>query len=243
MTREQILYYAVKYDGEWARITRAYADNEYWENIEYEGNYITIEDKNYPEELKLLRYAPWILFYEGDINLLNKQKISIIGVRKCNKNGIYNCKKVTDILKKKYVIISGLAKGIDGFAHRYALSDHTIGVIGCGLDVCYPSVNADLYHEMKKCHLILSEYPKGVRPFARHFPWRNRIIAALGEAMVVIQTLKLAGVMLTVDEAIDVGKPIYCIPDISTETFEIGYKELLNKGAHSLKDENDIRLI
>lgn len=241
--REQILYYAVKYRGEWNKITQAIADQEAWSPIAYAGAYVTIMDDEYPAVLKKLRYAPWIIFYEGNLELLKQSCVSIVGARDCDAYGMQMCKHVVDILKKNYVIVSGLAKGIDGCAHRCALSAHTIGVIGCGLDVVYPSVHADLYAQMKKQHLIISEYPYGTKPLAHHFPWRNRMIAALGQALVVIQARKRSGTMLSVNEAIELSIPVYCIPHNFGYTAGEGCNLLISQGANILLDDDDIRAI
>ncbi len=106
------------------------------------------------------------------------------------KKGVEMCRTLCRHLSNKYVVVSGLAKGIDSIAHQCSLNRGTIGVIGCGLDVIYPKQNEALYKTMRKNHLILSEYPKGVAPLAFHFPWRNRILAALSDVVIVVEAKK-----------------------------------------------------
>lgn len=241
--REQILSYALKYRGEWNQITDAIVRQEPWKKVSYERNYITIADAQYPDTLRRLRYAPWILFYEGNINLLRQKAVAVIGTRKCNGYGAAMGNHVCELLKRRAVIVSGLAKGIDAIAHQTALDTHTIGVIGCGCNVTYPKENAALYEIMRKDHLIISEYPDDVKPLAHHFPWRNRLIAALSSAVVVIQAQCRSGTMLTVNEALDLNVPIYCIPHPFQDSYGSGCNLLIEQGANILVDDQDILAI
>ena len=241
--REQILSYALKYQGEWNQITSALARQEPWEAVPYPKNYITIADSQYPDSLRRLRYAPWILFYEGNIDLLQRKAVAIIGTRKCNAYGAAMGRHVCRLLKPHAIIVSGLAKGVDAIAHQEALDCHTVGVIGCGLNVCYPKENANLYQVMRKQQLIISEYPEDVKPLAHHFPWRNRLIAALSSAVIVIQAQMRSGTMLTVNEALEINVPVYCIPHLFQDPYGSGCNLLIAKGANILVDEQDILAI
>lgn len=241
--REKILYYALKYQGEWQQITDAIANHEPTSAISYPHPYVTIADKDYPDALRRLRYAPWIIFYEGDISLLHKKAVSLVGARECNAYGKKTAIHVTRLLMNQAVIVSGLAKGIDAFVHREALYHETVGVIGCGIDVTYPYENALLYEQMRKKQLIISEYPSGSKPYAHHFPWRNRLIAALGSALVVIQAKKRSGTFLIVNEALELGTPIYCIPHEFGDIYGYGSNLLLSQGANILIDDQDILAI
>lgn len=239
--REQILYYAVKYEGEWKRIKRALDMQEAWERIAYDGYYVTIEDEHYPSCFKELEYAPWIVFYEGNLVLCEQRCCGIIGSRTAGMQGLALTAHITQLLKKRYVIVSGLAKGIDGEAHRNALDQYTIGVIGCGLDVTYPKENAVLYQQMRQHHLILSEYPAHTRPLAFHFPWRNRLIAALSEHIVVVEARKRSGTLLTVNEAITLDRDIWCVPYDFGKEEGAGCNLLISQGANILLDDEDLR--
>lgn len=241
--RKQILYYAVHYDGNWKKIEQAYLTNEYWEPMNYPCSYITIFDTQYPEQLRRLTYAPWILFYEGDITLLKECGCGVVGSRNASEYGRHVCQHVVDILKVKYTIVSGVAKGIDGVAHRSALTHHTIGVIGCGLNVIYPAEHNVLYETIKAHHLLISEYPLNSRPYAYHFPWRNRIIAALSHSIVVIEATKRSGSMLTVNEALTMDIPVYCIPHHFFDPNGIGCNLLISQGANIIIDDEDIYMI
>lgn len=243
--REQLLYYAVKYSGEWSRISKAVRENEPWTKVVYEGNYVTIADGDYPVLLKRLVNPPWVIFYEGNLSLLKCSAIGIVGSRK---NSDYGAKCTYEIIKhlnSKHVVVSGLACGIDACAHMNCIREkrYTIGVIGCGLDICYPKVNVDLYCEMGKNHLIISEYPKGTKPLAYHFPARNRILVGLCEALIVVEAKKRSGTLISVNEALDIGIPIYCIPHHFLDENGESCNFLIQQGAEILVNFEDIEQI
>lgn len=238
--REQILYYALLYGGEWKLIEKAIKNEVPWKRVDYQGKYQTILDKDYPNKLRLLENPPWIIFYEGDLSLCNNESVGIVGSRLASSYGIQMCEHVVSIVKQHHTIISGLAKGIDACAHQTALDYHTIGIIGCGLDVIYPKCNLHLYEQMKQQHLILSEYPNGVKPLAYHFPWRNRLIAALSDAIIVIEATKKSGSMLTVNEALTLDIPVYCIPHDFDKEIGKGCNLLISQGANIFVDDEDI---
>lgn len=230
--RDQLLYYVVKYHGEYHRIKKAIEKNEDWEKINYEGKYVTILDEDYPKELFELDEPPFLLFYEGHLNLLKKKKICVIGSRMPS----LHARKSVDALircENSEVLVSGLAKGIDAIAHEEAIrmNKKTIGVIGCGLDITYPKENKELYERMRKDHLILTEYPKGVRPLAHHFPSRNRLLAALGERCYVVEAKQKSGTMITANFALDLGKEIIAFPYRYDDAFGKGCNELIQQGA------------
>ena len=241
--REQILYYAVKYDGDYKKIGRAIQQQETWEHIAYKGCYTTIVDADYPSRFRMLEYAPWIVFYEGELSLCEKDSCGIVGSRMVSEKGRCDCIHITNIVKQRYVIVSGLAKGIDGIAHHSSLDKETIGIIGCGLDICYPKENTYLYQEMRTHHLILSEYPYGCKPYSFHFPWRNRLIAALSNCIVVVEARRRSGTLLTVNEAITLNKEVYCVPHDFMKIEGEGCNLLISQGANILVDDEDIYMI
>ena len=136
----------------------------------------------------------------------------------------------------KYTIVSGLAKGIDSIAHYNAKK--TIAVIGNGLNVYYPYENRQLYELLFDKQLVLSEYPLDVVPLKRHFPFRNRIIAALGQAVIVTQAKEKSGTMLTVNEAINLNRDVYCIPYSYDDESGIGCNLLIQQGANMIIQNN-----
>ncbi|WP_294562758.1 DNA-processing protein DprA [uncultured Traorella sp.] len=231
--REQILYYALKYRGEYASMHRAIMRDETWKKVRCDQQYLTILDEEYPKELFLLEYPPYILFYEGDLTLLKYPKVCVIGSRNCSGYAHNGCHELIRSLDAHTVIVSGMAKGVDALAHQSALklNYRTIGVIGCGLDKSYPKENAWLYEKMKSSQLLLSEYPSGTLPLAHHFPWRNRILAALGEKCYVVEARNKSGTMITADYAQSLNKEVIAFPYRFDDDFGMGCNCLIEQGA------------
>ena len=238
--REQILSYAITYHGEYGQIKKAIETNEPYQKAVCKYPYVTILDEDYPIALRRLQYPPFILFYQGDLSLSNKEAVAIVGSRKASPYGILMSKHVVTLLRDKYVIVSGLAMGIDGMAHQVSLHHHTIAVIGCGIDCYYPKCNQSLQETIAKEHLILSEYPPGTLPLAHHFPWRNRILAGLSKAIVVIEATHRSGTMITVNEGLELSLPIYCVPANFNSLNGKGSNYLIAQGAQILVDDEDI---
>lgn len=235
-----ILYYAHLYHGDWQKIGQAIKNKEPYQNLEIHEKYVTIVDENYPQIFKNLRYPPWILFYRGDLNLANEECIGIVGSRNCSQQALENTKTVVTILKKKYTIVSGLAKGIDGMAHYCSLDYKTIGILGCGINQVYPKENRKLYEKMQEQHLILSEYPSDTPPLRHHFPWRNRLIAALSKNLIVIEATFKSGTMITVNACLELGIPIYCLPTSFGQKDYLGCNRLIQNGANIIVDADDL---
>ena len=239
--KKQLLFYALKYKGNYDAIQNAICHNEYWtENGIHEIKHFTILDSCYPQEFLKLKSPPYVLFYEGDVSLLERRKCSIIGSRiPC----FYASKFTTFAareLAKYYVVVSGMAKGIDGIAHTAAMKEgKTIAILGSGIHRCYPKENKHLFHEIGQTHLLLSEYPFDVEPRKEHFPFRNRLIAALGEFLVVSQAQKRSGTMITVNEALDLGKEVYTIPYEIYDVNGEGCNILIEQGAELILSHED----
>lgn len=206
--REKLIAYAYKYEGDYFKILKAIETKEEIDEIK-DSNAITILDREYPKELLELKYPPFVLFYKGNLELLKKEKIGIVGSR----NACDYALKATELLTRKnndLVIVSGLAKGIDGKAHEIA--DYSIGVLGCGIDYIYPYENIELYKKLIKQGLLLSEYPAKTKPLAYHFPFRNRIIAALSCTIYVMQSSQKSGTVTTINEALELQKDVKVLP-------------------------------
>lgn len=240
--RDLIAAYAYRYNGNWQKIRNAMEAQEDPLSHPIKEKYITIFDEEYPSSLMDLQCPPWILFYQGDISLLKKPMATIVGSRNISPYGKKVTEKAADILKESHVLVSGMAKGADACVHERAMDGgHTIGVIGSGLKTCYPKENLHLYEKMRQSNLILSEFPEHVGVQRYHFPWRNRILAALGSLTVVTQARMHSGTMLTVNEALEMNRDIYCFP------YPFGYPEgegcnkLIAEGAMILYDISQLR--
>lgn len=162
--------------------------------------YITIVDDEYPDQLREIFCPPLVLYYQGNLDLLRCPQLGVVGARDMSSYGETVLRGlIPQVVKHQIVIVSGLAKGVDGMSHRLALANDglTIGVIGCGLDRVYPPENQPLYEAVAKQGLILSEYGRGEAPLAFHFPERNRVIAGLSSVVVVIEAKKRSGSLIT----------------------------------------------
>lgn len=188
---------------------------------------LTILDEDYPAEFRLLKYPPFVLFYKGDITLLKANKISIVGSRNpCR----YACEATLRLAgHTNEVVVSGLAKGIDSLAHQAA--KRTIAILGSGIDNCYPKTNHDLYRKIAGEGLILSEYPADVLPLKHHFPWRNRLIAALGSSLYLMEVRPKSGSLSTLNAALELNRDIYVLPFSLFEAGGAYNNQLIAEGA------------
>ncbi len=177
---------------------------------------LNIDDINYPESLRKIYDPPTKLYCIGNISLLNKPSIAIIGCRRASEYGKKVAKIFSEGLSKNGIcIVSGLAKGIDSVAHENAYKNvgKTIAVLGSGLDIIYPEENKILASMIvNNGGLIISEYPLGTKPISSNFPRRNRIISGLSDSVVVVEAKRKSGTMITVDCALEQGKDVYCVP-------------------------------
>lgn len=229
------------YHGDWRRIAKAIKDNEDVAEHDIKENYLTIFDEKYPQAFRNLRYPPWVIFYQGDLSLLQKPLMSIVGSRVIDAYAYEMTVWCASALAQQSCLVSGLACGVDALVHEIGLKfNKTIGIIGSGMDHCYPAENAFLYARMKKEGLIISEYPHEVKVAKHHFPWRNRLIAALGKSLYVTAAKIKSGTMHTVNEALELGKDVYCVPYPLNDELGQGCNLLIQQGANIIiKDELD----
>ncbi|MDD6369336.1 DNA-processing protein DprA [Galactobacillus timonensis] len=240
--RERLISYAMVYGGDWEKITAAVSDRREIRSCPSPDAAITIYDAQYPDRLRQLRYPPWVLFYRGKIELLGRPSVTIIGSRKMTSYAAETTFRLAGQISRHCPVVSGLAKGVDGLAHRSALEHGgmTIGVIGSGLGTVYPLENQDLYDQMAEKGLILSEYPHHAGVRKRNFPWRNRILAALGDTLLITQAACKSGTMLTVNEAIALSRDIYCIPYPFDVEEGRGCNLLISQGAQIFFEESQL---
>ncbi|MBB4823944.1 DNA processing protein [Sporosarcina luteola] len=190
---------------------------------------------HYPQNLKRLIDPPSVLYAKGDVSLLHHSaKIAIIGSRKATDYSRQALSFITPpLVKHGVVIVSGLARGADAFAHEAAMTygGKTIAVLGSGHFHVYPKENAELALRIEKDHLLLTEYPPYVQPAKWTFPMRNRIISGLSDAVVVTESAEKSGTMSTVDHALDHGKAVYAVPGPITSPLSMGPNKLIDEGA------------
>lgn len=196
---------------------------------------ITQNDKHFPEKLKDIPNPPKQLFLEGNKDLLKETSIAIIGSRKSTKNGQKLAQKFAQELSaQNLVIISGMAKGIDGIAHKSTLDvkGKTIAVLGCGFNHIYPEENVPLYHEiLKNGGLIVSEYPPETKPSYQQFLQRNRIVSGLSIGVLIIEAAHRSGTSVTARLAQEQGRKVFVLPHEIENMYGAGTNQLIRKGA------------
>jgi len=205
---------------------------------------ITYTSEDYPENLRHLSDPPILLYSKGDINLLKSSKIlSIVGSRRATSYGKSQASEFSKQLTSfGFIILSGLARGIDEFAHRSCLEvgGKTIAVLGNGLDIFYPQENRELQIEISENGLLLSEYPFQESPTVYSFPQRNRIIAALSRGTLVIEAEKRSGALLTANFCLDLGKDVFSLPGPVSSPKSFGTNTLIRNGAILVRTFEDI---
>ncbi|HFH8537579.1 TPA: DNA-processing protein DprA [Streptococcus agalactiae] len=203
---------------------------------------LSILDSNYPLELKEIYNPPVLLFYQGNIELLSKPKLAVVGARQASQIGCQSVKKIIKETNNQFVIVSGLARGIDTAAHVSALKNDgsSIAVIGSGLDVYYPTENKKLQEYMSYNHLVLSEYFTGEQPLKFHFPERNRIIAGLCQGIVVAEAKMRSGSLITCERALEEGREVFAIPGNIIDGKSDGCHHLIQEGAKCIISGKDI---
>jgi len=211
--------------------------------LEKSGIYfVSKEDVRYPSKLRNIYGAPYGLYVKGNLPREGEKVLAVVGARECSPYGKEMAKYLAgEAAKVGIAIVSGLARGIDSYAHEGALiaGGITYGILGCGIDICYPRENINLYMDMQKEGGIISEYAPGVQPFAGNFPMRNRIISGLSDAILVIEAKEKSGSLITVDMGLEQGKDIYALPGRVTDRLSGGCNNLIKMGAKlvtSLKD-------
>ncbi|HGC8744101.1 TPA: DNA-processing protein DprA [Streptococcus agalactiae] len=203
---------------------------------------LSILDSNYSLELKEIYNPPVLLFYQGNIELLSKPKLAVVGARQASQIGCQSVKKIIKETNNQFVIVSGLARGIDTAAHVSALKNggSSIAVIGSGLDVYYPTENKKLQEYMSYNHLVLSEYFTGEQPLKFHFPERNRIIAGLCQGIVVAEAKMRSGSLITCERALEEGREVFAIPGNIIDGKSDGCHHLIQEGAKCIISGKDI---
>jgi DNA processing protein len=190
--------------------------------------------------------APALVFVAGRLDALDGPAVAIVGTRNATRAGRELAADLGhDLAAAGVAVVSGLALGIDGAAHRGALRGGPwpglpIGVVAGGLDIAYPRRHVDLHRDVAARGLLLSETPLGVRPTPWRFPARNRIIAALSAAVVVVESRATGGSMLTAGEALDRGVPVLAVPGHPSAPASVGTNELLFDGANMVRDVRDV---
>lgn len=195
----------------------------------------------YPRALMSLSDAPPLIWAKGDLSLLNRSTVAMVGARNASSLGLRMTRKLaTDLAEDGHVIASGLARGIDTVAHEATIETGTIAVLAGGIDVVYPPENAKLMNQIAEKGLLVSESMIGLRPQARDFPRRNRIISGLSRAVVVIEAAAKSGSLLTAKNALDQGREVLAVPGHPFDARASGCNMLIRDGAVLVRDAKDV---
>lgn len=204
---------------------------------------VTIGDPRYPQVLRDIFDPPIVLFTRGRTDLLQSLALGMVGTRRPTPYGVAVAERLSaDLAHAGLTIASGLARGIDAAAHKGCLAagGDTVAVLGCGVDVVYPSENRKLYAEIAAKGLIISEFPMGSTAFPQNFPIRNRIISGISVGVLVVEGAQYSGSAITAKLAMDQGREVFAIPGNITSKLSWGPNLLIKQGAKIVQDWNDV---
>ena len=203
----------------------------------YPGKY------NYPERLMNIYDYPYIIYYKGRLPQSDVPSVAIVGARNCTEYG----RTIAQHFGESFAgmglqVISGMALGIDAAAQKGAIENggYSLAVLGCGVDICYPRTNIELYTHLNDCGGIISEYPPGTAPRAGLFPMRNRIISAMADALVVVEARQKSGSLITADQALEQNRDVYVVPGRIGDALSEGCLKLIKEGAQVITSPMDI---
>ena len=200
-------------------------------------------EPEYPQTLLQIYDPPVLLYVRGDRQVLNLPSISIVGTRRPTLYGTQMARRLgRDLAARGLVIVSGLARGIDGIAHQGAMDAHgrAIGVLGTGIDVCYPKENKKLYEKVLERGAIISEFPLRTHPAPENFPVRNRIVAGLPLGVVVVEGAQYSGSLITARLAMEFGREVYGVPGNVTQPVSFAPNQLIKQGAKLVTCADDV---
>lgn len=205
------------------------------------ARYLFHDSPDYPPLLRETDGAPPILTVRGDAALAARPCLAMVGARNASAAAVKLARDfAAGLAEAGVVVVSGLARGIDGAAHRGALNGGTIGVIASGIDITYPPEHADLQEEVATRGLLLAEQPPGTEPLARHFPSRNRIIAGIAAATLVVEAAPRSGSLITARLAGEFGREVMAIPGSPLDPRSHGCNQLIRDGAVLVQSVEDI---
>jgi DNA processing protein len=198
-------------------------------------------EPDYPEALAAVDDAPPLLAVRGNAGLLQRRTVAIVGARNASANGMRMARQLAaDLGAAGLVVVSGLARGIDAAAHRGALATGTVAVMAGGVAIVYPAENTALFEEVVAHGTVVSEMPPDFEPQARHFPQRNRIVAGLAVAAVVVEAALKSGSLITARLALEQGREVFAVPGSPLDPRARGSNDLLRRGAVLTESAEDV---
>lgn len=234
------LYFIKGYEKIYVELKRSWNRDRLLNIMEYcfkkDIKSINFYEEDYPKRLKNYEDSPAVLFYKGNIRRLNDNlNVALVGARNCSFYG----ENIASLISKEVSInninvISGMARGIDSFAHRVSIKSggYTCGVLGSGIDVIYPPENKKLYEDILQKGCILSEFIPKTKPYAYNFPLRNRIISGLSDVVIIVEAGERSGALITASCALEQGKDVMAIPGSVFSSKSKGTNRLIRDGAY-----------
>jgi len=205
------------------------------------ARYLVLGQGLYPRLLAELEDAPPLLMAKGNLNLLDRMAVAIVGARNASAAACRFARGLAhDLGQQELVVVSGLARGIDSAAHDGALETGTIGVVAGGIDVFYPPENEERQKALYERGLVLAEMPPGTEPRARHFPYRNRIIAGISAGTVVVEAAPRSGSLITARLAAEAGREVMAVPGSPLDPRAQGCNRLIRDGATLVQNAGDV---
>ncbi|MBI4342113.1 MAG: DNA-protecting protein DprA [Candidatus Omnitrophica bacterium] len=204
---------------------------------------VTPDDPGYPDALRTITDPPVALYLRGTLTEADRVAVAIVGSRHASLYGLQCAEQLAyELALRGVTVVSGLARGIDGAAHRGALraSGRTLAVLGSGLSRVYPDEHRQLAKEIAGHGAVLSEYPMETQPLPRHFPQRNRLISGLSLGVVVVEAAQRSGALITADCALEQGREVFAVPGPMTAVTSHGTHQLLKQGARLVTSVEDI---
>ena len=209
----------------------------------YNLKIITVDDEEYPENLKQIYDPPIVLYVKGELTGQDKLSVAIVGSRRASFYGLSCAEKfASDLSERNFTIVSGLARGIDTSAHKGALKQggRTIAVIGSGFRHLYPQENKELAEEISRCGAVISEFPINAKPLSQNFPRRNRVISGLSLGVLVVEAARNSGALITADCALEQGRDVFALPGKIDSGNSFGTNGLIKQGAKLVSCADDI---
>ncbi|MBM9593751.1 DNA-processing protein DprA [Roseitranquillus sediminis] len=205
------------------------------------AQFIAWGSRGYPWALTELADPPPILWTLGDVRLLERPMVALVGARNASSLGLRMTRALAhDLSQAGWVVVSGLARGVDAAAHETALAGGTVAAMAGGVDAVYPPENEGLAQRIAEQGLLLSEQPMGMKPTARHFPRRNRIVSGLARAVVVVEAAAKSGSLITARNALDQGREVLAVPGHPFDARAAGCNGLIRDGAVLVRDARDV---
>ena len=221
--------------------TRDEAEREIAKVEKFGAKFLALGQGLYPPLLAELEDAPPLLIARGNLNLLDRQTVAIVGARNASAAACRFARGLAhDLGQNDLIVISGLARGIDSAAHDGALESGTVGVIAGGIDVFYPPENEQRQKGIYERGLVIAEMPPGTEPRARHFPYRNRIIAGMSSGTVVVEAAPRSGSLITARLAAEAGREVMAVPGSPLDPRAQGCNQLIRDGATLVQSAADV---